>query len=62
MGKIRDILDHVPIVNLIPIIDDLITGLPKAWEGLSDEKKSEISKNILMAGAKALSNYAKASD
>lgn len=57
--KLKEILDRVPVINLIPILDDLATRIPKAWSELPDEKKQEIATNLLLAAGKAAANYAK---
>lgn len=43
---IEKILEHFPILDLVPLVK-------KAWDGLPEEKKLEVIQNLLVAGAKA---------
>lgn len=58
LEKLKAILDHVPVVNLIPVVDKMITDFPKRWENLSDEKKQALFESLVAAGTKAAMNYA----
>lgn len=56
--KILEILKHIPVVNLVPILDSIVTELPNAWNAIPSEKKQEYLTNFIAAGAKAAGQYA----
>lgn len=55
MEKMKEVLNRIPIVNLIPILEDIATRIPTAYAALSDEQKQAVA-----AGAmKLLADYGK---
>lgn len=51
--KIAPLIMNLPIINLLPIANDIVQFLPKAWAGLSDDEKEKIITNVLKLAAKA---------
>ncbi len=50
---IGEIIQHVPIVNLLPVIDDIVTRIPKSWAAMSEEHKQKASDALLKLAVKA---------
>jgi len=51
------VIDQIPVLNLLPILKDQINRIPEAYESMSDEEKTEFSKNLLKAAARAAADY-----
>lgn len=57
LAKLKEIFDKIPLINLIPIIEDQASRLPAAYDSLSDQEKQELAKNLLLAASKAAAAY-----
>lgn len=51
------IIDQIPVLNLLPILKDQMQRIPDAYGSMSDEEKTEFSKNLLKAAARAAAEY-----
>ena len=58
LDKLKEIINHIPIINLIPVVDKFITDFPKRWDNLPDEKKQQLFEALIAAGTKAAASYA----
>ena len=45
-------INKIPILNLLPIFEDAAQYVPKAWESLSPEEKTQLIANALKLAAK----------
>ena len=56
--KIKEIITNIPIVNLLPILEDLATRIPKAYDAMPEDQKQKLASDLLAAGGKAAASYA----
>lgn len=56
--KIVEILEHIPVVNLVPLFVKVANDIPARWDNLPDEKKQALFEALVAAGTKAAVNYA----
>lgn len=54
---LNDVIDRIPIVNLLPILSDQIARIPAAYESMSEAEKQKLAADLLKAAAKAAASY-----
>lgn len=57
--KIMEIINQIPIVNLVPMLIKILQEFPSLWDNVPEEKKQELFNALVAASARAASNYAK---
>ena len=58
-GKIIDVIDKIPVVNLIPLTIKIMVEFPSLWDSLPDSAKKELFLALVKAGTKAANDYSK---
>lgn len=53
----KEVLERIPVANLIPVLVDLSQQLPAAYMNLPEEKRQEVATDFLLAAAKMAKNY-----
>lgn len=55
--KLFELLNEIPVVNLVPVVVSALNAFPKAWDSMSEEQKTETAKNLILAASKAAADY-----
>lgn len=57
-GKLFEVIDKIPVVNLVPMFAKMASDFPARWEALPEERKQALFEALVAAGTKAAASYA----